>query len=94
MADDSSAKCLPFAALYVAFQLIRGRRLGDTWARTRVIWMRYAQHPLFLGTLACERCQSDLTGNTSGICPECGAPLSQANRLRLVAAAPPTPVGS
>jgi hypothetical protein len=26
--------------------------------------------------LACTRCEYDLTGNTSGVCPECGMPVS------------------
>ena len=32
---------IPFLPLVVAFQLKQGRRFGDGWAHTRVIWTRY-----------------------------------------------------
>jgi hypothetical protein len=35
----------------------------------------------------CPRCAYDLTGNTSGICPECGRPVSSLHPLWTVAAA-------
>lgn len=31
----------------------------------------------------CEKCEYDLTGNVSGVCPECGTALSEAVRKRL-----------
>ncbi len=75
---------VPFMPLIVAVFLSRGYRLGDGWARTKVIWKKHAGHPLFLGELVCDRCSYDLTGNTTGVCPECGAVRS--NRGGLVAA--------
>lgn len=30
----------------------------------------------------CEQCDYDLTGNTSGVCPECGTPVLEATDLR------------
>ena len=63
---------IPFMPLIVAVLLQRGYRLGDGWAKTKVIWKKYANHPVFTGGLACENCQYDLTANTTGICPECG----------------------
>ena len=61
--------------LVVAFLLQKGHRLGDGWAKSKVVWKRYANHPVFTGLFACHRCQFDLTGNVSGTCPECGAPV-------------------
>lgn len=67
---------IPFMALIIAFLLQKGYRLGDGWAHSKVIWKKYANHPVFTGRLACEQCQYDLTGNVSGICPECGARIA------------------
>jgi uncharacterized RDD family membrane protein YckC len=59
--------------IIIAIQLNKGYRLGDRFARTRVIWKRYARSPVFGGDdLLCHFCGYDLTGNESGICPECG----------------------
>lgn len=56
-------------------QMMRGPRIGDRFARTRVIWLRYADSPVFGGTgVRCLTCGYDLTGNESGRCPECGVP--------------------
>lgn len=38
---------IPFIALFVAFQLCRGHRIGDGWSRSKVIWKRYATNPAF-----------------------------------------------
>lgn len=38
---------IPFAALFVAFQLRKGERMGDGWAGTRVIWKTYQESSLF-----------------------------------------------
>ena len=47
--------------------------MGDRFARTRVIWKQYARSPVFGGDgMLCHSCGYDLTGNESGICPECG----------------------
>lgn len=34
--------------------------------------------------LSCEKCAYDLTGNVSGVCPECGTTISEAVRQRLI----------
>jgi uncharacterized RDD family membrane protein YckC len=69
---------IPFMPLIVAFLLMKGQRLGDGWARSRVIWARYDKHPLFVGGEACANCQYSLEGNTSGVCPECGMATADA----------------
>lgn len=74
---------VPFMPLVIAFTLYKGLRPGDGWANTKVIWTKYRNHPVFTGQLACERCQYNLTGNVSGMCPECGTVISQQNRRRL-----------
>ena len=62
--------------IVIALKLGRGYRPGDRLARTRVIWTRYANSPVFNGERAdvCLTCGYDLRGNVSGICPECGTP--------------------
>lgn len=68
---------VPFMPLFVAFFLQKGQRIGDGWANTKVIWKRYATHPLFTGEAVCGHCQYDLKGNTTGTCPECGTPVAR-----------------
>lgn len=64
---------IPLLPLFVAFQLIAGRRLGDKFAGTRVVWDRYRHRVPFEPTgRMCRQCGYDLTGNVSGRCPECG----------------------
>lgn len=41
---------IPFVPLVIAFTMMRGKRIGDGWARTRVIWNRYRNHPIFVPT--------------------------------------------
>lgn len=67
---------VPFGILIVAFQLLRGRRWGDRWAKTAVIWRKYAYKPPFdpRGIL-CLECGYNLTGNVTGRCPECFTPI-------------------
>lgn len=43
---------IPFAAFFVALQLRKGNRIGDGWARTRVVWKKYGDTPVFHGALA------------------------------------------
>lgn len=74
---------IPFMPLVIAFLLNKGHRLGDGWAKSKVIWKKYANHPVFTGQLACENCQYDLAGNVSGVCPECGTPISVLNQKRI-----------
>ncbi|MFQ5654082.1 MAG: RDD family protein [Planctomycetota bacterium] len=38
---------IPFLPLALAWQLTKGKRLGDDWAHSRVIWSRHAEHPVF-----------------------------------------------
>lgn len=40
---------IPFVPLIIALQLARGKRWGDGWAKTRVIWKKYGDHPVFTG---------------------------------------------
>ena len=40
---------IPFMPLIVAAQLCKGHRTGDGWAHSRVVWNRYADHPIFTG---------------------------------------------
>ena len=70
---------VPPMPLIVAFWLIRGHRIGDGWAGTRVVWRKYADHPVFTGVEApnCTECRYDLTGNTTGVCSECGTPVAR-----------------
>jgi uncharacterized RDD family membrane protein YckC len=64
---------VPFLPLFIAFQLQRGRRWGDRWAGTEVVWIKH-QHrvPFDRRGILCLGCGYDLTGNVSGRCPECG----------------------
>jgi len=39
---------IPFMLLIVAFQLCKGHRTGDGWSHAKVIWTRFASHPIFL----------------------------------------------
>ncbi|MCP3902337.1 MAG: hypothetical protein GY715_01770 [Planctomycetes bacterium] len=80
---------IPLAPLFIAFSLLKGKRLGDGWANTRVVWNKYEHHPLFTGLPACAECSYDLTGNTTGVCPECGTPIA-VNAATM--APPPEPV--
>jgi len=38
---------IPFMPLIVALQLGKGERTGDGWAHTKVVWQKYADHPIF-----------------------------------------------
>ena len=38
---------IPFMPFVVAFQLSKGHRTGDGWSNTKVIWKKYASHPIF-----------------------------------------------
>lgn len=71
---------VPVMPLVIGFGLLRGHRIGDGWAGTKVIWSRYADHPLFCGRDACAECGYDLTGNVTGVCPECGTLTAPAHR--------------
>ncbi len=69
---------VPLAFLVILVQMMKGKRWGDGWARTRVIWDMYRHaFPFEDRGFVCQGCGYDLTGNTSGICPECGRRIPQ-----------------
>lgn len=39
---------LPFVPLIAAIGMMKGHRLGDGWAKTRVVWRKYSQSQVFL----------------------------------------------
>lgn len=67
---------IPFGsvvAFILSFRLRRGWRLGDFWAKSKVVWRKHAhKFPFDSRGTCCPQCGYDLTGNISGICPECG----------------------
>jgi uncharacterized RDD family membrane protein YckC len=46
---------IPFMPLIVGGRLCSGFRTGDKWAGTKVIWRKYADHPIFATSSAIER---------------------------------------
>jgi len=38
---------IPFMPLVVGVQLCKGHRTGDGWSKSKVIWKKYADHPIF-----------------------------------------------
>ncbi len=38
---------IPFMPLIVACQLCKGHRTGDGWSQSKVVWKKYADHPIF-----------------------------------------------
>jgi len=71
---------IPLVPLIVAFTLAKGKRLGDGWANSKVIWSKYKEHPVFTAKTYCPKCQYDLRANTSGSCPECGREIDEHTR--------------
>ncbi len=64
--------------LIISQRMARGPRWGDEWAGTRVVWVRHAHKlPFDPRGRYCVHCAYDLTGNTSGVCPECGASVKE-----------------
>jgi uncharacterized RDD family membrane protein YckC len=45
---------IPFMPLIVGGRLCSGYRFGDKWAHTKVIWQKYADHPVFATSSAME----------------------------------------
>lgn len=84
---------VPLIPLVIAFTMGKGPRLGDRWAKTRVVRIKQMGNPVFTGLLICRHCQYDLRGNTSGQCPECGTLLApqQLETLASPPLSPPSP---
>lgn len=62
--------------IVIAVQVGSGYRIGDRFAKTKVIWLKYANSPVFGGNpMLCKGCGYNLLGNVSGVCPECGKPI-------------------
>ena len=38
---------IPFAAIFISSQLLKGHRTGDKWSNTKVVWSKYANNPIF-----------------------------------------------
>lgn len=56
--------------------MLRGRRWGEEWAGTEVVWLKHAtRQPFAPAGRYCRVCGYDLTGNLSGRCPECGTEI-------------------
>ena len=67
---------IPFVPIVLLVTLMKGWRWGDKWANTRVVWRKYEFKPPFDPRgLRCVSCGYNLTGNTSGRCPECGTSI-------------------
>ena len=77
------------AAIDAAFDVVIGSSVLDVWAiaaglstaitvfivALTVVGRRGSLKARFSGAPLCTRCQYDLTGNLSGLCPECGMPV-------------------
>ncbi len=83
--------CIGIVFILIAFtQMENGPRIGDGWAKTMVIWRKFARKPPFEGSgIYCPRCFYNLTGNVSGICPECGTPVPERTKEILAGAKAP-----
>ncbi len=70
---------VPFVVFVIADEVWHGQpRRGDKWAGTKVIWRRYAHcRPFLPPGHTCPGCGYNLTGNTSGRCPECGQDIPE-----------------
>lgn len=65
---------VPYAGPIVgAITMMKGQRWGEGWAKTMVIRTKLAHRPPYvLESSLCMNCGYDLTGNLTGVCPECG----------------------
>jgi uncharacterized RDD family membrane protein YckC len=79
--------CIPliqWIPFLLAFGPWRGRRWGDRIADTMVVWGRHANKlPFNPRSTCCASCDYDLTGNVSGICPECGTRIPEETWRRI-----------
>ncbi len=82
---------VPYAGPIVgAITMMRGQRWGEGWAKTMVIRTKLSHRPPYvLESSLCMSCGYDLTGNVTGICPECGLQKRQANWWTSPSAVPP-----
>jgi len=80
---------IPIVPLIIASQMRRGRRCGDRWAGTTVIWRKYRDKPPFNpGAIRkCEVCGGSLVGHVGRKCPDCGweirAPMARPAAVKL-----------
>ncbi len=78
---------IPYVGLLVCLITLHlGRRWSDRWAGATVVWEKFAHRPPFApdGRL-CFFCGYDLTGNVTGVCPECGQPVDRHDQAAPVA---------
>jgi uncharacterized RDD family membrane protein YckC len=69
---------VPYVALVLLFMIGKGKRWGDGWAKTKVIWIKHEfKLPFDQRGIRCLACGYDLTGNVSGRCPECGTAVPE-----------------
>lgn len=74
---------VPCLWMIAAFQMRRGHRLGDRWAKTRVIWDHHRDDPPFEDREGvCLNCNYDLSGAPGRRCPECGEERRSINSRR------------
>lgn len=73
---------VPFSILIVALTMMKGRRWGDAWADTVVVWRKFGyKRPFDPRGFMCTGCGYNLTGNMSGRCPECFTPVPSGRRV-------------
>lgn len=72
------ALMIPFAVLLAALQMNRGPRLGDKFAKTKVVWVKYAHSPIFaVGPPPSEETSAAYApaGGNAPLAPETGNPF-------------------
>jgi len=72
---------VPFVPLVVAFQLRKGHRTGDGWSNTKVIWKKYANHPIFAPVSATRYEDRSNNGLLSYCSPSAGSQMERPNVL-------------
>ena len=69
--SNSTTLLLPEIAILLLTASLAGAMIwliGSTLQAVALFWIEHCRIPPDL----CQRCRYDLTGNTSGVCPECG----------------------
>ena len=64
----------------VGSKLCKGPRMGDQWAKTKVVWWMYAHKHVFIDSTCCNNCGYDLRVTSRDECPECGEMISEKKR--------------